>query len=224
VPAEARLNRLVIEPAESPAHQGRLFGETGRYQRLTGHAAGEPDPKDPLKAVITDIQFPPRNAPGMVEDVATFSLGQPVESNQSQQCESAAIVQEQITRRASFRWTAARISNRACDRGWEIREAMEHAPGRDDQFQRADEGAAEKVRLVEPWTRTSDDRIDYRFRERFSELGRNHGRGENAWNKGETLYDNACHADNFGLYNILAGARAGEQKAVSAKEGTIGVS
>jgi hypothetical protein len=175
VPAEARLTRLVMEHAESPAHQGRLCSETGPYQRLTGHAAGEPDRKDPLKAVIiSNFRRATRPAGGNTSRRSRSA-------NRWNLTTAGSVNQRRLyrnrSRDASFRWTAACISIRACDSGWEIREAMEHAQGRDDQFQRADEGAAEKVRLVEPWTRTSDGRIDYRFPERFSELGRNLGRG-----------------------------------------------
>jgi hypothetical protein len=78
-PADAHITRIVVEHRESPAYQGRSFGETGQYERLTGHAYGELDPKNPLNAVITDIQFAPRNAHGMVEYVATFSLAKPMD-------------------------------------------------------------------------------------------------------------------------------------------------
>ncbi|HWY47980.1 MAG TPA: alpha/beta hydrolase domain-containing protein [Bryobacteraceae bacterium] len=79
VPADARITRIVIEHRESPAYQGRGFGETGQYERLTGHAYGELDPKDPRNAIITDLQFAARNARGMVEYVATFSLAKPMD-------------------------------------------------------------------------------------------------------------------------------------------------
>jgi hypothetical protein len=46
---------------------------------LTGHAYGELDPKDPANAIITDIQLAARNAHGMVEYVATFSLAKPMD-------------------------------------------------------------------------------------------------------------------------------------------------
>jgi hypothetical protein len=78
-PAHARITRVVIEHRESPAYQGRFFGETGRYERLTGHAYGELDPKDPRNAIITDIHFAARNAHGMVEYAATFSLAKPMD-------------------------------------------------------------------------------------------------------------------------------------------------
>jgi hypothetical protein len=78
-PVEARITRIVVEHRESPAYKGQSFGETGRYERLTGHAYGELDPKDPLNAVITDLKFATRNAHGMVEYVATFSMAKPLD-------------------------------------------------------------------------------------------------------------------------------------------------
>ncbi|HEX4595025.1 MAG TPA: alpha/beta hydrolase domain-containing protein [Bryobacteraceae bacterium] len=78
-PVDARITRIVVEHHELPAYQGRFFGETGKYERLTGHVYGQLDPKDPLNAIITDIQFAPRNAHGMVEYVATFSLAKPAD-------------------------------------------------------------------------------------------------------------------------------------------------
>ena len=78
-PANARITRIVIEHRDSPAYQGRFFGETGQYERLTGHAYGELDPKDPLNVIITDIQLAARNSRGMVEYVATFSLAKPMD-------------------------------------------------------------------------------------------------------------------------------------------------
>src|SRR5271155_1603015 len=76
---DARITRIVIDHQESPAYEGQSFGEAGRYERLTGHAYGELDPKDPLNAIITDLQLAPRNARGMVEYSATFLLVKPVD-------------------------------------------------------------------------------------------------------------------------------------------------
>jgi hypothetical protein len=78
-PAEARITRLMIEHRDSPAYNGQSFGEAGRYEWLRGHAYGELDPRDPLNAIITDLQFAPRNASGFVEYVATFSLAKPMD-------------------------------------------------------------------------------------------------------------------------------------------------
>ncbi len=78
-PAEARVTRIVIEQRQSPAYEGRAFGAAGQYEILTGKAHGELDPKDPHNTIITDLQFAPRNARGMVEYVATFTLVKPVD-------------------------------------------------------------------------------------------------------------------------------------------------
>jgi hypothetical protein len=71
VPGEAEIRRLVVEHTEPLGHDG--------YQKLTGHAYGEVDPKLPLNAVITDLEFAPRNARGMVEYVATFTIIKPAD-------------------------------------------------------------------------------------------------------------------------------------------------
>src|SRR5215471_19782764 len=78
-PVEARITRIVIENREPAAYKARSFKEAGAYERLAGHAYGELDPKDPLNAIITDLQFAPRNARGMVEYSATFLLVRPID-------------------------------------------------------------------------------------------------------------------------------------------------
>src|SRR5579862_7432010 len=71
VPGQARITRLVVEHTETLGHDG--------YQKLTGHAYGELDPKLPLNAIITDLEFAPRNARGMVEYVATVTILKPAD-------------------------------------------------------------------------------------------------------------------------------------------------
>jgi hypothetical protein len=66
LPAQARLTRLAVEQT-TPV--------------IRGHFTGELDPKDPHNAIITDIQFAPRNARGMVEYTATFALIIPAQTN-----------------------------------------------------------------------------------------------------------------------------------------------
>ena len=75
-PAEARVVRLTVEHRE-PAGSGT------QYERLTGHFYGELDPKSPLNAVINDILLAPRNARGMVEYSATFTLLRPVDASKA---------------------------------------------------------------------------------------------------------------------------------------------
>src|SRR3984893_4367276 len=71
IPGYARITRLVVQHTETLGHDG--------YQKLTGHAYGELDPKLPLNAIITDLEFAPRNARGMVEYVATFTILKPAD-------------------------------------------------------------------------------------------------------------------------------------------------
>jgi hypothetical protein len=80
---EARITRIVIEKRESPAYRGQPFGEAGRYEWLRGQAYGELDPQNPLNAIITDLEFAPRNARGMVEYSATFTLAKPLDLGKS---------------------------------------------------------------------------------------------------------------------------------------------
>ena len=71
IPGQARITRLVVERTESLGHDG--------YEKLTGHAYGELDPKLSLNAIITDLEFAPRNARGMVEYVATVTIIKPAD-------------------------------------------------------------------------------------------------------------------------------------------------
>ena len=70
-PAQARIARLVIERTESLGSEG--------YEKVTGHAYGELDPKIAVNAIITDLEFAPRNARGMVEYIATFTIVKPAD-------------------------------------------------------------------------------------------------------------------------------------------------
>ncbi|MBO0861899.1 MAG: hypothetical protein J2P21_26100 [Chloracidobacterium sp.] len=79
VTAEARVTRIVIDQRQSPAYEGRSFGAVGQYEILAGKAYGELDPMDSHNTIITDLQFAPRNARGMVEYVATFTLVKPLD-------------------------------------------------------------------------------------------------------------------------------------------------
>ncbi|HTS67203.1 MAG TPA: alpha/beta hydrolase domain-containing protein [Candidatus Acidoferrales bacterium] len=81
--APAGITRLVVEKRESPAFGGQLFGNAGAYEILSGRFYGEIDPEDPHNSIINDIQFAPRNARGMVEYSATFTLAKPVDMSRS---------------------------------------------------------------------------------------------------------------------------------------------
>lgn len=81
--SQARVTRVAVETRQSPAFDGRSFGKAGQYEVLSGHVFGELDPKDPRNAIITDLALAPRNARGMVEYSATFSLTLPVDMARS---------------------------------------------------------------------------------------------------------------------------------------------
>ena len=72
-PARADVVRLVVEQRQPFANKALP------YEKLTGHVYGELDPRLPLNAVITDIELAPRNARGMVEYSATFTILKPVD-------------------------------------------------------------------------------------------------------------------------------------------------
>ena len=65
--------KLAVEKREPFANQGQA------YEKLTGRFFGELDPKHPLNAIITDIEHAPRNARGLVEYSATFTILKPVD-------------------------------------------------------------------------------------------------------------------------------------------------
>jgi hypothetical protein len=77
--AWARITRIVIDEKQSPAYDGKSFGNVGQYERIVGRAFGEIDPKHAGNTIITDLQLAPRNARGMVEYVASFSLLKPID-------------------------------------------------------------------------------------------------------------------------------------------------
>ena len=80
---DARIVRIVIEQRESPAFNAQTFGDAGTYETLRGHFYGELDPKDPHNTIITDLQFAPRNARGMVEYSGSFAISKPVDMGKS---------------------------------------------------------------------------------------------------------------------------------------------
>src|SRR4051812_621606 len=63
--AQARVTQLQITRVESPTFGGMTFGAVGAYEKITARAFGEVDPTLPGNALMTDIQFAPRNARGM---------------------------------------------------------------------------------------------------------------------------------------------------------------
>lgn len=76
--ADARLVRLSVEE-RLPFIGGVDWGATGPYERLKGTAYMEVDPRDPLNALIVDLDKAPRNARGMVEFSTPFFIIKPVD-------------------------------------------------------------------------------------------------------------------------------------------------
>src|SRR5690242_4701037 len=77
-PSHARVVRFVVEQTRSFA-DGMSFGDVGPYQRLDGTAYMEVDPRDPLNAVIVNLDKAPRNAKGLVEFSAPFFILRPAD-------------------------------------------------------------------------------------------------------------------------------------------------
>jgi len=77
-PSEARVVRFVVEQRRSFA-SGMSFGPTGAYERLDGTAYLEVDPRNPVNAVIVNLERAPKNARGMVEFSAPFMILKPID-------------------------------------------------------------------------------------------------------------------------------------------------
>lgn len=81
------------------------------------------------------------------------------------------------------------------------------------------QGATKNMVLVERWRRTADDKIDYRFTVSDPQTWTRPWSAAITWYKTGALYEYACHEDNYGLYGILAGARAKEKATAQAQPG-----
>src|SRR5690242_3688496 len=79
---EARVTKIVIDETVSPAFcKGDTcasYGAAGQYEQIAGRAWGELDPRDPLNALIQDIDLA-KDADGKVRYVATFVIERPVD-------------------------------------------------------------------------------------------------------------------------------------------------
>lgn len=82
VPVQAKIVKLVVTKTE-PYGGGRTFGNAGTYERVTGQAYGEVDPKLAQNKIIQDLQLAPKNARGMVEYVSEFVLLRPKDMGKS---------------------------------------------------------------------------------------------------------------------------------------------
>ena len=77
-PGEARVVRLVVEQ-KRPVAAGKGYGNVGPYERLDGTVYIEVDPRDPLNAVIVNLDKVPRTPKGMVGFTAPFFIMKPVD-------------------------------------------------------------------------------------------------------------------------------------------------
>lgn len=76
--SEARVVRIVVEQKRVVA-DGKTFGEAGAYERLDGTAYFEIDPRDPLNAVIVNLDRAPKTPKGVVSFSSPFFILKPVD-------------------------------------------------------------------------------------------------------------------------------------------------
>jgi hypothetical protein len=82
-------------------------------------------------------------------------------------------------------------------------------------------GASENLKVTERFTRVADDMIDYKF------TIEDPATWDQTWTvnaplakTGGPIFEFACHETNYGIANILAGARAEEKTAAEQKKGS----
>src|SRR5216683_3119914 len=77
-PGEARVVRLVVEQTRRIA-DGKSWGNVGPYERLDGTVYIEVDPRDPLNAMIVNLDKAPKTPKGMVGFTTPFFILKPVD-------------------------------------------------------------------------------------------------------------------------------------------------
>lgn len=77
-PLQARVYRVIVTKTE-PYSDGKVFGQAGSFEKLTGQAYGEIDPENKLNSFIQDIQLAPRNSRGMVDYISDFIILRPTD-------------------------------------------------------------------------------------------------------------------------------------------------
>jgi hypothetical protein len=82
------------------------------------------------------------------------------------------------------------------------------------------QGSSEKMHLTERFTRVADDTLRYEFTVNDPATWTRPWTAEVLWKKTVgPIFEHACHEGNYGLANILAGARAEEKGAAQAPAG-----
>src|SRR5579863_1991948 len=94
--AHASVVRVVVESHEPVRDlpRGDLSRKKIAYERIQGVVYGEVDPNDRRNAIIQDVGLAPKNARGMVEYAASFTLLEPVNMNEA----SDVLVYEVVNR------------------------------------------------------------------------------------------------------------------------------
>src|SRR5713226_4574793 len=77
-PSDARVVRLVGEQTRLIT-DGKSYGEVGPYERLDGTVYIEVDPRDPLNAMIVNLDKAPKTPKGMVGFTTPFFILKPVD-------------------------------------------------------------------------------------------------------------------------------------------------
>ena len=95
---------------------------------------------------------------------------------------------------------------------WEGQTLVVETRNLTDKF--AFQGASEKMRLTERFTRVDAETIRYQFTVDDPATWTRPWSAEVPWRKDSgPIFEHACHEGNYGLYNTLAGARAEEKRA-----------
>ena len=76
---QAHITSIEVVRLESPTFGGLTFGSVGAYEKVVARAHGEVDPGHPANTLITDLQFAPRNARGMVEYSMDVVIVKPID-------------------------------------------------------------------------------------------------------------------------------------------------
>jgi hypothetical protein len=79
LPVQARVTRIVIDQTQPLTS---ATGQTIAYEQISGRAFGELDPRDPVNAIIQDIELG-KDADGKVRYVASFVITKPVNLQQA---------------------------------------------------------------------------------------------------------------------------------------------
>jgi len=81
-------------------------------------------------------------------------------------------------------------------------------------------GSSANLKMTEKFRRVSPTRLLYQFKAEDPTVWAEPWGGEYEFSAGEPIYEYACHEGNYGLQNILAGARLEEQTAAQGRQNT----